>query len=734
VSSVLYRLGRWCFRHRWHVVAIWVAVAVVLAILALGLKKPLDNTFTVPGTNSQDALNLLDKEFPGTGGAQAQVVFSVPASKTLSGGSQRQGVEATLAGLRRAPQVVFVSDPYTTGTVSKNGRIAYATVAYPVAAAKLSASAKSALLHSGGPAQAVGVSVNYGGEVAQASTQSNSEIVGIVVAFVVLLLGFGSILAALLPLMAAILGVAVTELILMTLTSVATESSTTSILAVMLGLAVGIDYSLFIMNRHRQGMVAGQEPDEAAARAVATSGGAVCFAGATVLIALLALSVVNIPFLTTMGWAAAIGVAVAVLISVTLVPALLGFSGRRLISTRWARRQLDAAAAPGFRPLSRRYVSAITTRMPAAVGVVVAGVAILIVAGYPGLHLRLGLPDAGSQPTSQTTRQAYDLISKGFGPGANGPLVVVSYAPHGITESQTAAAARFYAQAFASFPDIAEIIPPEVNPAKNLVLIEVIPKTGPNDPRTSNLITLIRHATAGSQQRFGLQTYVTGQTALNVDVSAKLSSALPLYLGVVVVLCLLILLMVFRSFLVPLTAVIGYVLSILATLGVLTFVFQEGHLANLFGVSRTGPILSFLPVLMIGILFGLAMDYEVFLVSRMREEFVNHGDPQAAIVEGFSDSAKVVASAGIIMISVFAAFIFSDDPTTKSLGFALALGVLLDAFVVRMTLVPASMRLFGRAVWWLPRPLERRLPDLDIEGSKLETAPTPSPSASLSHR
>jgi uncharacterized membrane protein YdfJ with MMPL/SSD domain len=385
--------------------------------------------------------------------------------------------------------------------------------------------------------------------------------------------------------------------------------------------------------------------------------------------------------------------------------------------------------------MSRRYVSAITTRMPAAVGVVVVGVAILIIAGVPGLHLRLGLPDAGSQPTSQTTRQAYDLISKGFGPGANGPLLVVSYAPRGITAGKTEEAAGFYAQAFASFPDIADISPPEVNPANNLALIEVIPKTGPNDPRTSNLITLIRNATAGSQQRFGLQTYVTGQTALNVDVSAKLSSALPLYLGVVVVLCLLILLMVFRSFLVPLTAVIGYILSILATLGVLTFVFQEGHFANLFGVSRTGPILSFLPVLMIGILFGLAMDYEVFLVSRMREEFVNHGDPQSAIVEGYSDSAKVVASAGIIMTAVFAAFIFSDDPTTKSLGFALALGVLLDAFVVRMTLVPASMRLFGRGVWWLPGPLERRLPDLDIEGSKLDEtpAPTPRPSASLTH-
>ena len=564
MSRVLYKLGSWCFRHRWQVLAAWLIVLVGLAILAPAVKKPASGAFSIPGTNSQQALDLLDSKFPGTGGAQAQVVFSVTAPKTLTAAAQRQAVEDTLASLRRAPQVVGVSDPYQSGTVSKDGRIAYATVAYPVAAANVTPAAKTALLHSGGPAAAAGITVNYGGQVAQASSTSSTEVIGIVFAFVVLLIGFGSLLAAAVPLIAAIVGVGVTELALTALTAVVSESSTTSILAIMIGLAVGIDYSLLIMNRHRQGLAAGLPAQAAAARAAATSGAAVCFAGLTVLIALAALAVVNIPFLTTMGLAAAGAVVVAVAVSVTLVPALLALAGTRLVTTRWARRQLAAAAAPDFRPLSRRYVSAVT-RAPLAI--VAAGVIVLLLAAYPATHIRLGLPDAGSQPDGQTTRQAYDLISEGFGPGANGPLLVVVYAPRQLTPAQAAGARTYYSHAFAGLPDIASIGAPVTNPAKDLVLATVIPKTGPNDPQTAHLITLIRQIAAQGQEQYGLQTYVTGQTAINIDVSSKLSAALPVYLAVIVVLCLLILLLVFRSVLVPVKAVIGYVLSVLATLG-----------------------------------------------------------------------------------------------------------------------------------------------------------------------
>jgi uncharacterized membrane protein YdfJ with MMPL/SSD domain len=443
----------------------------------------------------------------------------------------------------------------------------------------------------------------------------------------------------------------------------------------------------------------------------------------TVLIALAALSIVNIPFLTVMGLSAAGAVVVAVLAATTLMPALLGFAGHRLIASRWAQRKIANGQAPGFEPLSWRYVVALK-RQP--ILVVLAGIIVLLVVATPFLHMRLGLPDAGSQPTNQTTRRAYDLVSEGFGPGANGPLLVVVYAPGGITPRQKAAFTNFYDQQVAHLPpDVAAIGKPIPNPASDVYLVEVIPKTGPNDPATTTLINRIRAAVAQGKKEYGLATYVTGQTALNVDISAKLSSALPAYLAIIIVLCLILLILVFRSLLVPLAAVVGYVLSILAALGAVTFVFQEGHLDGAFGIARPGPILSFLPIILLGILFGLAMDYEVFLESRMREESL-HKDPTTAVTDGYTGSAKVVGSAAIIMVAVFASFIFSPDPTTKSLGFALALGVLIDAFVIRMTVVPATMYIFKGAAWWLPHWMRSALPDLDIEGSKLsETPPDP---------
>ncbi len=724
LSSVLYKLGRWCFQRRRYVLAAWVIVIALTAVLAVSLKQPISNAITIPGTESQQALDLLDQKFPGTGGAQAQVVFSVPPGTSLNDPAERQAVEATLAELQKLPQAVGVTNPYDTGTVSKDGRIAYATVAYPVAVADVTTKAQTALLASGGPAKAAGIDVNFGGQVAQATTKTDTDAVGIVIAFLVLLIGFGSVVAGILPLIAAISGVALTNLALLALTRTITESSTTPVLATMIGLAVGIDYSLFVMNRHRQQISAGMELHESAARAVATSGSAVCFAGTTVLIALCALSVVNIPFLTVMGLAAGGAVVVAVLAATTLMPALLGFAGHKLIASRWARKKIEKAQASDYEPMSERYVSTIKR---APILVVLVGIIALLFVATPFFHMRLGLPDAGSQPTDQTTRRAYDLISEGFGPGANGPLLIVVYAPGGITPAQKTAFTNFYNEQAAHLPrDVAAIGPPIPNKTGDVYLVEVTPKTGPNNPTTSTLIHGIRSAVAIGKEKYGLDTYVTGQTALNVDISAKLSSALPLYLSIIVLLCVLLLILVFRSLLVPLVAVIGFVLSILATLGIVTFVFQEGHLSHLFGIPRPGPILSFLPIILLGILFGLAMDYEVFLESRMREESLTE-DPTAAVTDGYRGSAKVVASAAIIMISVFGSFILSPDPTTKSLGFALALGVLIDAFVIRMTVVPATMYIFKGAAWWLPRWMKRILPDLDIEGAKVAQQETPIP-------
>ena len=725
MSALLYRLGKGCARHRRTVLAAWVVLIAVVAVLALSFKQPANNAVTVPGTESQQAINLLDQQFPGTGGAQAQVVFSVPPSESLTSPAHEQAVQATLAELRKLPQVVQVSNPFTTGTISKNGRIAYAVVAYPVAVANVTSHSQSALLDSGGPAKAAGITVNFGGQVAQASSTSSTDAIGIVIAFIVLLIGFGSVIVGLLPLVTAVAGVATTNLALLALSGAINESSTTSVLAVMIGLAVGIDYSLFVLNRHRQQLIDGLDVVESVGRAVATSGSSVCFAGTTVLVALAALSVVNIPFLTVMGLAAAGAVVVAVLAAITLMPALLGFSGHRLLASRWARHKVAKASAPGYRSLSRRYVTALK-RGP--IPVVLVAIILLLAVATPFLHIRLGLPDEGSQPTSQTTRRAYDLISEGFGPGANGPLLIVVYSPKGITPEQKQAFTAFYDEKKAHLPaDIAAISPPTPNPSGTIILVQVIPKTGPNDPATTTLINQIRSVVAQGEQQYGLQTFVTGQTALNIDTSAKLSSALPIYLAIIIVLCLLLLILVFRSLLVPLTAVVGYVLSVLAALGAVTFVFQWGHLGKIFGIATPGPVLSFLPIILFGILFGLAMDYEVFLESRMREESL-HKDPIAAVIDGYSESAKVVGSAAIIMTSVFASFIFSPDPTTKSLGFALALGVLIDAFVVRMTVVPATMHIYGAKAWWLPRWLAKILPNIDIEGSSFDQlAPASAP-------
>jgi uncharacterized membrane protein YdfJ with MMPL/SSD domain len=717
MGSLLYRVGGWCASHRRRVVALWLVLIVGLAVFASAVKQPTTSEFSIPGTQSQKALDLLNKKFPGTGGAHAQVVFSVSGAHKLTSARAKQAVDATLARLRKAPQVVSVSDPYRTGRLSRSEQIAYATVAYPVDVSHVTDAAKHALLHSGGPAKQAGIAVNYGGQVAEATNASGTEAIGVIVAFVVLLIAFGSIWAAILPLVAAVVGVATTTLGLSAATAVVTETSSTSILALMIGLAVGIDYSLFILNRHRQQLADGVDPEESIARSVATSGTAVCFAGVTVLIALAALAVVNIPFLTVMGLAAAGGVVIAVFVSLTLTPALLGFVGTRLITGRLVRRQLAKERRAGFVGFASRYVGWVT-RVP--IPVVLAGVVLLLIVASPARHIRLGLPDDGTQPTTQTTRRAYDQLSKGFGPGTNGPLSVVVYAPkRNVTAAQRATYASYYslANAKTTSSEISAVSKPTVNPARDLSIVTVTPKTGPNAPQTKHLITVMRAVAAKLQRQSGLQTFITGQTAINVDISSKISSALPTYLILVAMLCILLLLAVFRSILVPLKAVIGYVLSVLACLGAVTFVFQNGHLDSLFGIAKAGPILSFLPVLLIGVLFGLAMDYEVFLVSRMRERYIHGDEARPAVVNGFRDSAKVVSSAGLIMIVVFAAFILAPDPTTKSFGFSLALGVLIDAFVIRMTVVPAAMAIFGRAAWWLPSGISRLLPNLDIEGN-----------------
>jgi len=513
------------------------------------------------------------------------------------------------------------------------------------------------------------------------------------------------------------IGVAIGILSINALGAVIDLSATAPILATMIGLAVGIDYALFISHRYREHLAEGLEHGEAAARATATAGSAVVFAGLTVVIALSGLAVVNIPFLTVMGLAAAGTVAIAVLIAITLLPALMGFAGSRITAPK---RSLTASPSGEPRASASLRWAQIVTRH-SVVTILVGLFAILIIAA-PVLDMHLGLPDAGSQPVGSTARTAYDLLTRGFGPGFNGPLTVVVDAPSTANPTKVAETA---VAGLKSLPDVQTVSPPIQNSTKDVTIVIVTPKSGPTASGTAGLVNYIRAEAIKIQKATGIRVLVTGQTAVNLDVSAKLSAALPTYVFVVVGLALILLMMVFRSLLVPLKAVLGFLLSIAASLGIVVFVFQQGHLDKLFGVTDPGPVVSFLPILLVGVLFGLAMDYEVFLVIRMRESFVHGVEARASVRKGFDESGRVVVAAALIMISVFGSFVLTNDLVTKSIGLSLAVGVAIDAFMVRMTLVPAAMALMGRRAWWMPNWLCQVLPNLDLEGARLRAPMEP---------
>jgi uncharacterized membrane protein YdfJ with MMPL/SSD domain len=717
VAANLYRLGRWSFRNRGKVLCVWALVLGLVVASAAVFSGRTSNEFSVPGTESQRAQDLLEKKFPAASGATARMVFAAPKGEKLTDPENKDAVTASLARVKKAADVTYVIDPYSAKAVTPDGRIGYADVIYPEPAAKIDQTARDELADSAAPARAAGMQVEFGGGIVTEAKDRGSEKTGMIIAFVVLAMTLSSLLAAGLPLITAIVGVVIGVGGLTALSGVFEVSDTAPILATMLGLAVGIDYALFILSRYRQNVGDGHDVGEAAAHATATAGTAVVFAGATVVIALVCLMVVNIPFLTVMGLAAAGTVTMAVLIAITLLPALIGFGGRRLARFNHVL---------GYRPGLRRRAGAretfgvrwarLVTRRP--LPVLVAGLALLGAIALPALHMKLGLPDAGSKPTSNTERRAYDLLTDGFGPGFNGQLTVVVDAPH-LDAAHQKQIAQVVTREVKSMPGVAAVSPPVQNKAGDLTISRVTPTTSPASDETKDLVQHLRDRAARIPDDAGVKAYVTGTTALNIDTADRLDAALPKYVLVVVGLALLLLTVVFRSVLVPIKAAAGFLLSIAASMGLVVWVFQDGHLGSLFDVARTGPIVSFLPILLIGILFGLAMDYEVFLVSRMREGFTHTGEARRSVVTGFGQSARVVTAAAIIMTSVFGAFVLDNDPVVKSIGLSLAFGVLADAFVVRMTLVPAVMALLGNRAWWLPKRMSRIVPNLDIEGERL---------------
>ncbi len=581
--------------------------------------------------------------------------------------------------------------------------------------------------------EASGVTVDFSREIVEdvSGLAGATEIIGIAVAAIVLIVMLGTLVAAGLPLLMALVGVGVGVGITFALSGVIEMNSVSPVLALMLGLAVGIDYSLFIVNRHRTQLLRGMELRESVARATGTAGNAVMFAGITVVVALAALAVPGLPFLTIMGLSAAGTVAVAVLVALTLTPALLGLIGTRLISKRrWERQNHGPKHSAAVPSETQNGMSAADTQAARGTGwgglvtrkpviTVLAGVIALGVVALPATQLRVGLPDGGSEPTDSTAFQAYSTIGDRFGAGTNGPLIVVGSMPETADDAELTALQLDVNDLLLEVPDVAAAVPATVSENGRTAIFQVIPEEGPASETTENLVRDLREASDEFEAQTGVAISVTGQTAANIDVSAKLMEALPLYLGIVVGLSLILLLLVFRSILVPLIATAGFLLSLLASFGATVAIYQWGWLSAIFGVTNPGPILSFLPIILIGVLFGLAMDYQMFLVSGMREAYVHGDDPKAAVRIGFSHGARVVTAAAIIMVSVFAGFVFSHLSMVRPIGFGLAFGVLLDAFVVRMTLVPATMYLLGKRAWWLPAWLDRILPDVDVEGAKL---------------
>ncbi|POM22453.1 Membrane protein YdfJ [Actinomadura rubteroloni] len=707
MATFLYRLGRFSFLRRRLVALVWVALAVLCGVGAATLHGQTSDDFSVPGTESQRAIDLLKDKMPqaNADGATASMVFAARPGQSLTAGPARDAVERAVAALRTSPQVASVADPYTAKAVAPDGRTAHAEVAYKVVPIDVTDQARDALTAVAAQARAAGLTVETRGTATQATPeQSATEVIGVAVAAVVLFITFGSLIAAGLPLLNAILGVAIAMSLITAASGFLDMSSFTSTLALMLGLAVAIDYSLFIVSRYRHEIAEGREPAEAAGRAVGTAGSAVVFAGLTVVIALAGLSVVGLPVLTQMGLAAAVAVVVAVLIALSLLPALLGFGGRRV--ARAGSRLARGGPRPGRAPAGERWARFVLRRPLPVLLLAVLGLGVL---ALPTLDLRLGLPGDEVAAPSTTQRKAYDMLSDGFGPGSNGPLLVL------VEGTGAKASAERFAGELRTLADVKVVSRPATNTAQDTALLTVVPRSGPSEDGTEKLVGAIRDRAAAS----GTNAMVTGQTAMNIDISAKMSGALVPYLAVVVGLAFLLLLLVFRSVMVPLKATAGFLLTVLATFGAVVAVFQWGWLDGLLGIETTGPIMSLMPIFMIGVVFGLAMDYQVFLVTRMREEYVHGASPHEAVAVGFRHGARVVTAAAIIMIAVFAGFLASDETMIKLMGFALSAGVLFDAFVVRMTIVPAAMALAGRSAWWLPRWLDRLLPNVDVEGERL---------------
>ncbi len=775
MSTLLYALGRWTYRHPWRVLVSWLLLLALAGGGAALFMKGTDNSFSIPGTEAQEGIQLLDRSFPQASGTSAQLVIVTADSDQIDEAPYASAIDDTVAHLEDLDGVIAVTDPFNemvSGMVADDESAAIIRLQFDGQATDVSDETKDGLEAVADDLRETlpeGSQVAMGGDLFSTSVPALSliEAVGVLIALFVLIVTFRSFAVAWFPLVSALIGVGLAIALIYVSTAFASISSTTPMLAIMLGLAVGIDYALFIVARHQDQVRGGIEPEESAARATGTAGSAVVFAGVTVLIALIGLGFAGIPFLTTMGIAAAVAVAIAVVVAITLTPALLGFAKHRVAGWGHAKKRrgmplpgarrattpeaagvaetadadgsADAAdvsagdgaeaAPPAHTPTKKtnRWVQLVTTH---PIVTTIAVVLTLGVMAIPAASLALALPNAGQQPESSQARQAYDLTAEHFGPGSNGPLImtgtiVTSTDPLGLMADLKAEIEKV--------PGVKEVALATPNETADTGFIQIVPETAPDDPATAQLVRDLRALAPELEDEYGVDLKVTGFTAVGIDISDRLGAAL-LPFGVFVVgLSLVLLMIVFRSIWVPIKAALGYLLSVMAAFGVVAAVFEWGWGAELLHVDRTGPVISFMPIILMGVLFGLAMDYEVFLVSRMREDYV-HARRAAgghatrggrdiavgAVRSGFTASARVVTAAAVIMFAVFAAFVPEGDSSIKPIALGLAVGIAVDAFLVRMTLVPAVMTLLGDKAWWMPRWLERVLPHFDIEGEAVE--------------
>ncbi|MFC5407513.1 MMPL family transporter [Cohnella soli] len=756
MSNLLYRIGKTAYDNPWRFIASWaVILGIVLAILGVnGIHT--SSEMKIAGTESQKVLDKLAQELPAASGGQGSVVFTAPkgerldtperlkaishavkevysldlvlnpadyADKAAAASADAQNTAAqqneqasTSAELPPYGPLIVDGAPLGNTLISSDGSVALFQFQFTVQQTSVPDDVKAAVIDAVKVAeQGTGIVALPGETLSPKPPMGATEAIGIAVAAVVLFLTLGSVVAAGLPLLIAIVGVGIGVAGAYAFSKFITMTSITPVLALMIGLAVGIDYSLFIINRQRRIILdQGLSAREAASRAIGTAGSAVFFAGLTVVIALVGMLVIGIGFLSTMALVAAATVFISMLVALTLLPAVLGLVGERICSAKLREKSRSNASAHSHKTSSKWVNSVVKGRWAVIVGVV----ALLGVAAIPIARMDLGIPSSATANLDTTTRQSYDAIAGSFGEGFNAPLLIVAE-PTDSAGAITPEMLGGLVQELQQLKNVSLATPMGVNETGKMAILNLIPQSGPTDKETKDLVKALRDPASAFAKKYGVTLGVTGFTAINIDMSAKLAEAFPLYVGVIVILSIIILLLVFRSVIVPIKATVGFLLSILATFGITTAVFQWGWLHSLFGFDTGGPLLSFLPILVTGILYGLAMDYQVFLVSSMRESYVHGHQGTDSVIDGYKQSSLVVVAAAVIMVSVFAGFIFGHDIMIKQIGFALAVGILIDSFLVRMTLVPAIMAIFGDKAWWLPKWLDRLLPNLDVEGDKL---------------